>query len=78
VAVEVAAGAACGRVDVDQHVDVYLGKSETFVRSDAVTRLASLLPVAEVHIIPGGHLCVFTQWTEVMGAVAGRAHLSTS
>jgi pimeloyl-ACP methyl ester carboxylesterase len=63
--------------DVRQHVAVYQGRSDTFVRPSAATRLASLLPDAEVHLIPGGHLCVFTQWTELLSAVAGRAHLST-
>jgi pimeloyl-ACP methyl ester carboxylesterase len=64
--------------DVDQHVDVYHGRSDTFVRPGAATQLASLLPDAGVHLIPGGHLCVFTEWTELLGAVAGRAHSSTS
>lgn len=63
--------------DVDQHVDVYQGRADTFVRPDSAAQLASLLPDAEVHLIPGGHLCVFTQWTELLSAVAGRAHLST-
>jgi len=64
--------------DVDQHVDVYHGKSDTFVRPEAAAQLASALPGAEVRLLPGGHLCVFTQWTELLSVVAGRADLPTS
>ena len=59
--------------DVLQHVDIYHGQTDTFIRPDAAPQLATLLPDTEVHPIPGGHLNVFTQWTTLLGALASRA-----
>lgn len=56
--------------EVHQHVDLYHGKADTFVRPGAAPFLADRLPDAGVHLVPGGHFCVFTQWAELLSAVA--------
>ena len=64
--------------DVQQHVDVYHGDADTWVRPEAAQQLARLLPDAQVHIVPGGHMCVLPQSNELLGTLAGSAHPTSS
>jgi pimeloyl-ACP methyl ester carboxylesterase len=57
--------------DVDQHIDVFHGDSDTTVSPAMGARLAARLPNSDLQVIPNqGHMLFLASWDSIMQALA--------